>query len=73
MIHDNIEDWKQNTSELRKRVFKNILDLKTGGDPQILINSQRLNSIIGGVKFKINLGKKYSDKEIRDFISNLKK
>lgn len=73
-IYDSIEEWRIGTSELRKKIAKNIVNMRTGDDPNIVSNSKRVNDVLGGVRFIIDLGpdiKKLNDKiSIKDLYKN---
>lgn len=69
-IYDSIEEWRIGTSELRKKIAKNIVNMRTGDDPNIVSNSKRVNDVLGGVRFIIDI-KKLNDKiSIKDLYKN---
>lgn len=56
-IYNSIEEWNLETSDFRKNISRNMIDMRTGGDPNILINSKRIDDVTGRVRLTIDLSK----------------
>lgn len=69
-IYDSIEEWRIGTSELRKKIAKNIVNMRTGDDPNIVSNSKRVNDVLGGVRFIIDTQKLNDKISIKDLYKN---
>lgn len=57
VVYNSIEEWNLETSDFRKNISRNMIDMRTGGDPNILLNSKRTDEVTGGVRFTIDLSK----------------
>ena len=69
-IYNSIEEWRIGTSELRKKIAKNIVNMRTGDDPNIVSNSKRVNDVLGGVRFIIDTQKLNDKISIKDLYKN---
>lgn len=69
-IYNSIEEWRIETSELRKKIAKNIVNMRTGDDPNIVSNSKRVNDVLGGVRFIIDTQKLNDKISIKDLYKN---
>lgn len=69
-IYNSIEEWWIETSELRKKIAKNIVNMRTGDDPNIVSNSKRVNDVLGGVRFIIDTQKLNDKISIKDLYKN---
>ena len=69
-IYNSIEEWRIETSELRKKIAKNIVNMRTGDDPYIVSDSKRVNDVLGGVRFIIDTQKLNDKISIKDLYKN---
>lgn len=60
-IYSSIEEWNLRTSELRKTISKNMINMRTDSDATFLVRSKRIDEVTGVVRFIIDT-KKLNDK-----------
>lgn len=56
-IYNSIEEWEFGTSDLRKTISKNMINMRTDGDVSVLVKSKRIDEVSGVVRFIIDTKK----------------